>query len=90
MASIEVINNAQDQTAPIEIQLTTSNIVYRGPAGPKGDPGPQGPIGPTGPKGDPGITPVKGVDYFTEADIISILPNTEYLTNSDILEIWNN
>lgn len=38
--------------------------------GPKGDPGP---AGPAGPQGEPGYTPVKGVDYFTEEDISSIL-----------------
>lgn len=36
-----------------------------GPQGPKGDPGAAGAAGPQGPKGD---TPVKGVDYFTDAD----------------------
>ena len=39
--------------------------------GPKGDTGPAGPTGatgPTGPTGPAGYTPVKGKDYFTEAD----------------------
>lgn len=48
-----------------------------GPAGPKGEQGIQGPkgdVGPAGrdgaqgPKGPAGYTPVKGTDYFTEAD----------------------
>lgn len=54
-----------------------------GPQGPKGDTGPQGPQGVQGPKGDKGDkgdtgaagsngkdgkTPVKGKDYFTDAD----------------------
>ena len=42
-----------------------------GPKGEKGDPGIQGPQGEPGPKGDPGTngtTPVKGVDYYTDAD----------------------
>ena len=42
-----------------------------GPQGPKGDTGatgPQGPQGETGPQGPKGATPVKGTDYFTEAD----------------------
>ena len=30
--------------------------------------GPQGPQGPQGPKGDDGATPVRGVDYWTDAD----------------------
>ena len=55
-----------------------------GPKGDKGDPGEPGQIGPQGPKGDTGdvgpqgpagadgYTPVKGTDYFTEADIAAI------------------
>lgn len=48
-----------------------------GPQGPKGDTGETGPQGIQGPKGDPGKdgakgadgkTPVKGTDYFTDAD----------------------
>ena len=59
-----------------------------GPQGPKGDAGPQGPKGDTGAAGAngkdgaDGKTPVKGSDYFTEADkselvqaVISALPN---------------
>ncbi|WP_286167233.1 hypothetical protein [Clostridium sp. J1101437_171009_A5] len=37
----------------------------QGPAGPKGDTGEQGPAGPAGADGK---TPVRGVDYYTEAD----------------------
>ena len=50
-----------------------------GPQGPQGEPGPQGEIGPkgetgaTGAQGPKGDTPVKGVDYFTQADIAEIL-----------------
>ena len=40
----------------------------QGPKGDTGDPGPQGPQGETGPAGADGKTPVKGTDYFTEAD----------------------
>lgn len=49
-----------------------------GAAGPKGEQGIQGPkgdTGATGPKGDPGPdgkTPVRGTDYWTEADIAEI------------------
>lgn len=45
-----------------------------GPQGPKGDTGPTGPegpkgaTGPQGPQGPAGKTPVKGTDYFTQAD----------------------
>ena len=44
----------------------------------KGDPGPQGPkgdtgdIGPQGPAGADGYTPVRGTDYWTDADIATI------------------
>ena len=41
----------------------------RGEQGPKGD---TGDIGPQGPAGADGYTPVKGTDYFTEADIAAI------------------
>lgn len=42
-----------------------------GPTGPQGETGPQGPAGatgPQGPQGPAGKTPVKGTDYFTQAD----------------------
>lgn len=39
-----------------------------GEAGPMGEAGPQGVAGPQGEPGQDGATPVKGVDYFTEAD----------------------
>ena len=56
----------------------------QGPKGEQGEQGIQGPIGPQGPKGTDGKTPVKGVDYFTEADkqelvqdVLNALPNAE-------------
>lgn len=52
-----------------------------GAQGPKGE---TGPAGPQGPKGDDGVTPVRGVDYWTEADkqeiindVIASLPVAE-------------
>lgn len=55
-----------------------------GPHGPKGDTGAQGPTGDTGPQGPAGHTPIKGTDYFTEADkeelvnaVLSALPAAE-------------
>lgn len=67
-----------------------------GPQGPQGEQGPQGPqgasgakgdkgeTGETGPAGDPGYTPVKGTDYWTEADkteminaVLAALPSAE-------------
>ena len=44
----------------------------QGIQGPKGDTGDIGPQGPQGPAGADGHTPVKGTDYFTEADIAAI------------------
>ena len=50
----------------------------------KGKQGPQGPKGDPGSAGKDGYTPVKGVDYFTEADkaemvqsVLAALPNAE-------------
>lgn len=39
-----------------------------GPAGPQGPKGEDGAVGEQGPEGPAGYTPVKGTDYFTEAD----------------------
>lgn len=39
-----------------------------GPQGTKGEQGPKGEPGETGPQGPAGKTPVKGTDYFTDAD----------------------
>ena len=44
----------------------------QGPVGPQGERGEQGPQGPQGEKGIDGITPVKGIDYFTEEEIAEI------------------
>ena len=70
-----------------------SIAAIKGDKGDKGDtgaPGPQGVQGIQGPKGDKGDngadghTPIKGTDYFTEADkqelvtaVIAALPSTE-------------
>lgn len=43
-----------------------------GPQGPKGDPGEPGPEGPAGVDG---YTPIKGTDYFTEADKEELMAN---------------
>lgn len=45
---------------------TTPSI--RGATGATGPQGPQGKQGETGAQGDPGYTPVRGVDYYTDAD----------------------
>ena len=44
----------------------------QGPQGIQGPKGDQGEVGPQGPAGADGHTPVKGTDYFTEADIAAI------------------
>ena len=60
---------------------TSKSVVFEVPEGKVGPVGPKGDAGPVGPQGDPGKTPVKGEDYFTEADkteivsaVISALP----------------
>ena len=45
----------------------------QGPQGEKGDTGATGPEGPQGPAGADGYTPVKGTDYYTEADKTEIV-----------------
>ena len=45
----------------------------QGPQGEQGIQGIQGKQGPQGPQGEPGITPQKGTDYFTEAEIQEIV-----------------
>jgi len=70
---------------PQEIKLTSGKYIVingpegpagpqgeTGPAGPRGEPGPRGETGPRGEPGPAGETPVKGVDYFTPADIAEI------------------
>lgn len=47
-----------------------TNIGTTGAKGDKGDPGQNGA---DGAKGDPGYSPVKGVDYWTQADINSMV-----------------
>lgn len=56
----------------------------QGIQGIQGEPGAPGPKGDKGDTGAPGHTPVKGTDYFTEADkqelvtaVIAALPSTE-------------
>lgn len=62
---------ATGATGPAGPQGEKGDTGPAGPIGPKGDTGNTGPIGPQGPQGEqgaPGHTPVKGTDYFTEAD----------------------
>lgn len=76
-----LLNKKQDKlTAGTGITITNNVISSSSSQGPQGEPGPQGiqgpvgPAGPMGPQGEPGPagadghTPVKGTDYWTEAD----------------------
>ena len=52
--------------------------------------GVQGPQGPVGEKGENGITPVKGVDYFTEEELKGIMyDDSEIRERVDVLETIN-
>ena len=62
-----------------------------GPKGDKGDQGETGPRGPEGPAGADGYTPIKGTDYFTEADktelvadVETIMTNKGYQTEAQV------
>lgn len=68
---------AQIQKEVDELRNTGGKPGPQGPAGPVGPQGPEGPKGDKGDKGDPGepgpagadgYSPVRGVDYWTEAD----------------------
>lgn len=50
-----------------------TGVSLLGPAGPQGNPGPTGATGATGPAG---YTPVKGVDYWTAADVATLVSET--------------
>lgn len=67
-----------------------------GPTGPKGDTGATGPAGPKGDKGDTGatgatgadgVTPVKGTDYFTQAEIDGIVQDVVDEVSGDFVGI---
>lgn len=81
---IELTPGPKGETGPQGPKGDAGEAGPQGPAGAdgakgeKGDPGIQGPkgdqgeAGPQGPAGADGYTPVKGTDYFTEADIAAI------------------
>lgn len=84
----------QGEQGPVGTQGEKGDTGPQGPAGEKGDPGKQGPAGPQGNQGEPGATgaqgpagtdgytPIKGVDYWTSADIEEINAyTTSLLTN---------
>ena len=61
-----------------------------GPQGPKGETGATGPEGPQGPKGETGpagYTPVRGTDYWTEADQNAIVSQAVAQIQPDISEL---
>ena len=61
----------------------------QGPQGIQGEVGPQGPKGDKGDKGDPGEaghTPIKGTDYWTEADKAEIIADIP--TSSNTMELF--
>ena len=75
MSVLKVRSNSNDTWKEI--------ITIKGDPGAKGDKGDKG-DSVKGDKGDPGYTPVKGTDYFTEADktelvnaVLAALPSTE-------------
>lgn len=69
--SFDVMDGATGPTGPKGDIGETGPQGPQGETGPKGDTGstgPQGETGPQGPSGADGKTPVKGTDYWTEAD----------------------
>ena len=82
-------NGAQ---GPQGIQGPIGETGPRGPQGPQGiqgEVGPQGPKGDKGDKGDPGEaghTPIKGTDYWTEADKAEIVADIP--TSSNTMELF--
>ena len=56
----------------------------RGPAGPQGPQGERGIQGPAGASGSDGRTPVKGTDYFTNAEINSIKSELKTYIDTEI------
>ena len=61
------------ETGPAGPKGDTGPAGQTGPKGDKGDTGERGPTGPEGPKGADGKSPVKGTDYWTEADKAEIV-----------------
>ena len=82
----QVLPVIKGQDGPVGPQGPQGEVGPVGPAGPQGPQGKQGetgsqglrgPQGPQGPQGKEGKTPVKGVDYFTDADIKKIAAQVE-------------
>lgn len=64
-------DTSTDPALPVWAQIQKEVDELRntgGKPGPQGEPGPTGPQGERGPAGPAGYNPVRGVDYWTEAD----------------------
>ena len=73
-------NSLLDRVEKVEVDLTgyaTEKYVDDAVAAIELTPGPEGPQGEPGPAGPAGYTPVKGTDYFTEADKIELVADVE-------------
>lgn len=73
-----------EDLTPEQIEALRGPQGPEGPEGPEGERGQRGPTGPEGPEGPRGYTPVRGVDYWTDADraqmvsdVLASLPNAE-------------
>lgn len=89
-----VWNTVTDKYEESQLPLPDIAVGPAGPQGPQGDPGPQGekgekgppgeqgPEGPAGPAGAAGYTPLKGVDYWTDADKQEIVEEVQGQTVS--------
>ena len=67
--TMQVAFTARAEGMPaVEAVRVTLPAGPRGEQGPEGPQGEQGPEGPQGEPGQPGKTPVRGVDYWTDAD----------------------
>jgi hypothetical protein len=74
--STDRLLQGMDERVGNEVTNEVTKAIIRGdltgPQGEKGDKGDTGDQGPKGDKGEPGYTPVRGTDYWTEADKAAI------------------
>ena len=69
----DYVSTGEPATGPQGPKGDTGDTGPQGPQGATGPQGPQGETGPQGPQGEAGHTPVRGVDYWTEADRASVV-----------------
>lgn len=67
-STIDGANNVVKFSNGLSLRIKNGSKGSTGETGAKGDKGDKGDTGTTGATGEPGYTPVKGVDYFTDAD----------------------